>query len=190
MLPPVGSYRARDLLTAPSLISWLRVPLALAFVLSIEQRGLAFLVLLLSGFTDVLDGWWARRAGSATATGAVLDGVTDKLFALVVMATLIAEGRLPLWSALALSARELGEAPLVLWWALSHHRRRAKAEEPRANLPGKMATGLQYGAISLALAASPWVEGAVLLAGAAGVIAAVIYWRRELAAAGENRPPA
>jgi phosphatidylglycerophosphate synthase len=51
-------------------------------------------VLLLAGITDVLDGWVARRWGLVTATGAALDGITDKLFALVVALALFSTGQL------------------------------------------------------------------------------------------------
>lgn len=184
----MGRYRARDLLLAPNLISLTRIPLAAAFPLAVEDPTLAFAVLALSAASDVIDGWVARKRGLATATGAVLDPVTDKLFVLTVMVTLIVTGHLPLWSAVLLATREIGEAPLVLWWSLSRHRRRARTEEPRANVPGKLATALQFVTVALALFRSPWTMPALFASGGAGAIAAVVYWSRDLRAA-RGRPP-
>jgi hypothetical protein len=74
--------------------------------------------------------------------------ITDKLFVLSVMITLIASGALPLWGALLLSVRELGEAPLVVWWALSREKRRARVDAPRANIPGKKRQLINFPSVS------------------------------------------
>lgn len=176
----VGLYRARDLLLAPNLLSLLRVPLAAAFPWSAGHPTSALALLFAAGATDVLDGWIARTRKQVTAVGAVVDPITDKLFVLSVMITLIASGALPLWGALLLSVRELGEAPLVVWWALSREKRRARVDAPRANIPGKIATTLQFGAVALALLGSPYLPHALVVAAVSGAVAALAYWRREL----------
>ena len=43
-----------------------------------------------SGLTDLLDGWYARKFGQVTATGAAIDPSTDKVFVLTVVGTLVA----------------------------------------------------------------------------------------------------
>ena len=65
------NYRARDLLLVPGLLSLARVPLACVFPFVIGWPLIALAVLLVAGFTDVADGWYARRFDQATSTGAV-----------------------------------------------------------------------------------------------------------------------
>jgi CDP-diacylglycerol--glycerol-3-phosphate 3-phosphatidyltransferase/cardiolipin synthase len=185
----MGLYRARDLLLAPSLISLTRIPLAAAFVVAVEHPPIAFVVLCISGFSDVLDGWIARTQGLATATGAVVDPITDKLFVLTVMVTLVLTGRLPPISVLLLSTREIGEAPLVLFWMFNHASRKKKAASPRANVPGKIATAMQFLAVALGLFGSHWARPAMFAAAGAGTVAASEYWLRELALTSSREAP-
>jgi CDP-diacylglycerol--glycerol-3-phosphate 3-phosphatidyltransferase/cardiolipin synthase len=176
----MGLYRARDLLLVPSLLSLSRVPLGVAFALTVDSPKIALSLIALSGLTDVLDGWWARRTGQVTATGAAVDPVTDKWFVLCVVLALVSRGSLSWWSLALLSTREIGELPLVVWFALSRRARQARVEAPMANLPGKVATALQFLAITLALFRAPHAETVVYVTAIAGALAAVSYWRRAL----------
>jgi cardiolipin synthase len=162
------------------LISFTRLPLAAAFVIVAEQPTWAFVVLLAGGLSDVVDGWWARRFDQATATGAVIDGVTDKLFALAVVTGLLLYYELSLLGVLALAARELFELPLVIWWAFHRAQRKAKAEDPRANWIGKLATVVQFTAVVAIVMHLTWATGALVACGIVGTVAALVYWKREL----------
>ena len=86
----VGRYRARDLLLPPGWVSLSRVPLAVAFPFVEESAAASLVVLSLAALTDVVDGYLARRLDMATPTGAVLDGITDKLFVATVVVSLVA----------------------------------------------------------------------------------------------------
>ncbi|MBS2018843.1 MAG: CDP-alcohol phosphatidyltransferase family protein [Deltaproteobacteria bacterium] len=78
-----STYSARDLVRVPGLLSLSRLPLAVAFGFTVvSQPPLALTFLALAGLSDVLDGWYARRYGQATRTGAVLDAIVDKVFVL------------------------------------------------------------------------------------------------------------
>jgi cardiolipin synthase (CMP-forming) len=141
---------------------------------------LAVGVVFAAGATDVLDGWLARRLGQATALGAVVDPVADKVFAISVVVTLLVHRMLPLWAVPALLVREVMEAPLIAWIAVSPARRAARAGRARANLPGKLATAAQLATVLCAIvlpAALPWVIG---LSAATGAGAGGSYWSREL----------
>lgn len=175
-----GGYRWRDILLPPSVISLLRLPLAVCFPLAADRPGLALVVLAVSGFTDVLDGWIARRFSMSTATGAAIDPVTDKLFVLAVAVTLIASGSISPLQAVFLGVRELGELPLVIWLAMSRSARLARAHEPTANALGKLATTLQFAAVAWALFRWPGFVVWLGATAAAGLAAAVSYWQREL----------
>lgn len=176
-----AGYRARDLLLAPSLWSLSRLPLAVVFALVVGIPSAALGVLLLAGITDVVDGWVARRRGLVTATGAALDGVTDKVFALVVALALYATDLLGVGALVLLSAREIGEAPLLFRFLLSARARARRIAYPHANVVGKLATVLQFATIGSALFHLPGVAYLTIATGAVGAFAALSYWRRELA---------
>jgi cardiolipin synthase len=133
----MGHYRARDLLLVPSLLSLSRLPLAFAFSRCLDYPFLALGVLALAGLTDILDGYYARKLGQATPTGAVVDGVTDKLFVGSVVLALVAKGAFTWPEAFVLALRELVELPIVLWWALHLKQRKARAEDPRRTASGR-----------------------------------------------------
>jgi cardiolipin synthase len=177
----MGQYRPRDLIRVPGLLSLARIPLALSFPLLVSHPAAALAVLVLAAVTDVLDGFYARRYHQATPTGAVLDGITDKLFVFAVLFTLAVNGHLPIYGLFLLGTRELGELPLVIWWLFSRHRRKARAEDPRANVAGKAATVFQFAAVTLALFEHSATLIMLWIAAAVGVVAAISYWRRELA---------
>lgn len=184
----MGLYRARDLLLVPSLISFVRVPLAVAFPFAHDRPWLAFGVLVASGVSDVLDGWWARRFKQATATGAVVDPITDKIFVLTVVVTLVVAGDLSPWSVVLLSTREIGELPLVVWLSVSPAARRKRKEHPKANAPGKAATALQFAAVTAALFHWEGTRALVWATAAAGALAAVVYWARQVRGASPGGP--
>ena len=181
----MGRYRVRDLLLPPSLASFVRIPLGVAFA---DRSAWALAVLALAGLSDVVDGHLARRLGQATPTGAVVDGVVDKLFAGAVMGGLIAQGRLPWLAAVLLATRELAELPLVLWWAIHEDGRRARADEPKANWLGKLATVCQFATIAHLLVRGELSRVGLVISAAVGLFAAASYWRRELRASGVQQP--
>jgi len=182
-----GRFRARDLLLVPGLLSLSRVPLALVFAWLVRWPYAALAVLVVAGITDVLDGWLARRLGQVTETGVVLDGITDKLFGFGVAVALLLASELTVFQVLLLSARELGEAPLVVWYAANAPARGARAKNPAANVLGKLATALQFVAIAAVLLAVPHAGLAVAATGVAGAVAALAYWRRALRIHGNAR---
>lgn len=176
----MGQYRLKHAFLVPSLVSWLRLPLAALFVVAAESARLALVVLVVAAATDMVDGWYARRFRQATATGAVIDGVTDKAFMATVVVTLIVQDRVSLLGALQLATRELGELPLVIWWALHHDRRQARAEDPKANAIGKLCTIFQFAAVTGALMGANWRHLALGASAFMGCLAAWKYWQREL----------
>ena len=120
-----------------------------------------------------------------TPTGCAIDPVTDKLFVLTVAVTMVANGKLSAGAVLLLSTREIGELPLVVWLALNDRARGARAEQPAANVPGKIATCLQFSAVSSALFPGSYTGAWLAVDAGAGVFAAVTYWKR----AARNRTP-
>jgi phosphatidylglycerophosphate synthase len=74
----VGSRQARPLLQPPDLLTALRVPLAVAFLIW-DDVAARLAVVVVAALSDFLDGIWARRIGGSRV-GVILDPVCDKLF--------------------------------------------------------------------------------------------------------------
>lgn len=172
-----GRYHARDVLRVPTLVSLTRVLFAIAFPFCVRSPWIALAVVAAAGLSDMFDGWYARRFGQVTAIGTVIDPLTDKLFVTTVAVSLVVSGALPALDVLLLSTREVGELPLVIWLFFSHS---ARSRRGSANVPGKLATALQFATIAVALLWPRGLMTAVLVTAVAGTVAAISYWRRAL----------
>lgn len=97
------------LLNIPNLISFGRLcAVPLAFWLVIDHAlGGAFILFVLAGASDAVDGWLARRAGGGNAIGAVLDPMADKALLVTMYVTLAAIGAVPDWLAILVVFRDL-----------------------------------------------------------------------------------
>ncbi len=96
------------LVTLPNAITFARlcaVPLAVWLVLR-HDLGAAFGFFVAAGASDAVDGWLARH-GRASAVGAVLDPVADKVLLVSMYVTLAAIGVLPDWIAILVVFRDL-----------------------------------------------------------------------------------
>lgn len=97
------------ILTVPNALSALRlvgVPLFLWLILS-GHDGWAVVALMVSGFTDYLDGKIARRFGLITRLGQVLDPLADRLYLLATLFGLGWRDIIPWWLVAVLLAREV-----------------------------------------------------------------------------------
>jgi len=105
--------------TLPNLLSLLRlllIPVFLWLVLDLHQDLAALGVLVVSGITDYLDGWLARRLGQLSRLGSLLDPVADRLYILAVVVALAIRDVVPWWVAVLLPLRDLlmwGLVPLL-----------------------------------------------------------------------------
>jgi phosphatidylglycerophosphate synthase len=97
------------LFTLPNTISLSRVVLALAFVLVSEPWDRIALIAV-AGFTDLIDGWLARRGKSESAAGAFLDPLADRIFVLVAISTYLIEGQLSTGQYFIFLTRDLATA--------------------------------------------------------------------------------
>jgi cardiolipin synthase (CMP-forming) len=103
-------------LTVPNLLSLLRlcgVPLVLWLILGPHADVLAVVVLALSGATDWLDGYIARRWHQRSRLGQVLDPLADRLYILATVLGLALRGLIPWWLVLLLIARDALIASLI-----------------------------------------------------------------------------
>ncbi len=65
-----------------------------------------FILLTLSGLTDVLDGTIARKFNLITNFGKLMDPLADKLTQLTVLTTLALKGIIPIWMIIVLAIKE------------------------------------------------------------------------------------
>lgn len=124
-------------LTIPNIISIFRlagVPVFLWLVLGPEADGWALAVLLLSGISDYLDGYLARRLNQMSRLGEILDPVADRLYILAVVFGLAWRDIIPWWLAVLLPARDL-----LLWGLVPFLRTRGYHALP-VHFLGKAAT--------------------------------------------------
>jgi len=98
------------IMTIPNALSFVRlllVPLFLWLVLGPEQDEWALVVLMVSGITDYLDGYLARKLNQASKIGAILDPVADRLYILAVVIGLSIRDIIPWWLAVILPLRDV-----------------------------------------------------------------------------------
>ena len=128
--------------TIPNIISMVRlagVPLFLWLVIGPEADVWALVVLMVSGFTDWLDGYLARRLNQMSKLGEILDPVADRLYILAAVIGLLYRDIMPLWVAILVPLRDA-----LLWVLVPFLRTRGYSALPVHYL-GKAATaGLMY----------------------------------------------
>jgi cardiolipin synthase len=96
-------------LTIPNALSLARlvgVPFFLWLVLN-EHDAAAVAVLMVSGFTDWLDGKIARRWNQMSRVGQLLDPAADRLYILATLIGLTVRDVVPLWLTIALVGRDV-----------------------------------------------------------------------------------
>lgn len=94
----------------PNILTTVRlvlIPVFAYFMLGAENYPAAALVFVLSGITDVVDGWIARHYQMITNFGKVYDPFVDKLMQLTALLCLAAADLLPLWLIMILLCKEL-----------------------------------------------------------------------------------
>lgn len=99
----------------PNALTLVRVLLVPVLVVALTVEGgdfLAAAVFASASATDALDGWLARRRGSVTTFGKVMDPVADKLLVAAALIALVSLDRVAAWVALVIVAREFAVSGL------------------------------------------------------------------------------
>jgi CDP-diacylglycerol---glycerol-3-phosphate 3-phosphatidyltransferase len=111
--------------TIPNVLTFIRMATVPLLIYLVVRPGpmaaaLATAVFFFATITDFLDGYVARRYGSATDLGKFLDPLADKLIvaaALIMLAIVPRAPRVPLWMVTVLVAREVLVTGLRTWAA-------------------------------------------------------------------------
>ena len=85
----------------------LGVPVFLWLLLGPEEDGWALVILMVSGFTDWLDGKLARWLNQGSRLGALLDPAADRLYIVCTLVALAIRDVVPVWVVALLLGREL-----------------------------------------------------------------------------------
>ncbi|MCO5093118.1 CDP-alcohol phosphatidyltransferase family protein [Bosea sp. (in: a-proteobacteria)] len=135
-------------MTIPNLITIGRlflVPLVIVMIVGANWRA-AFVLFVVAGLSDALDGFLARRCGMGSELGAWLDPVADKALIVSIYVTLAVVGAIPAWLVVLVVARDLMiVAAVILSWLL---------DKPLTIAPiavSKLNTAAQIGFAALAL---------------------------------------
>lgn len=178
-------------LNVPNALTVMRillVPVLVVALLDETANGdlFAAIVFALASFTDAVDGWLARRSGSITTFGKLMDPVADKLLILAALIALVSLNRVAAWVAMVIIARE---------FAVTATRMAATQQGIviAANWWGKAKTIVQVGVIFLLITfpdTPPWLEALVYVMVAITIVSGVDYFfglRRLMREAEENR---
>ncbi len=138
----------------PNLLTVCRFFLIPVYLLVFEAGYIrtAFLILLLAGMTDVLDGYIARKQKLVTQLGSMLDPLADKMMMITVILSLVFSKMISWEAAVAMFLRDVG---MIVGSAIFHFR--GKQTVP-ANAMGKLTTVLYYVAILLIIFKLPYAN--------------------------------
>lgn len=107
----------------PNLITLGRVilvPIVFWLMLQGEAKS-AFVLFVIAGISDAVDGFLAKRFGWTTELGAYLDPLADKLLIVCIFVALGFRGALPTWLVIAVVSRDvLIVVGILLSWVLNH----------------------------------------------------------------------
>ena len=165
-----------------TIVRFLLIPLILYFIFT-DQYIAAFIMLTVSGLTDVLDGIIARKFDCITNFGKLVDPLADKATQIAILVALTVQGIIPLWMLIVVFVKEFA---MIAGASFLY----GKEIVVSSRWFGKLATVLFYVAIVCSLLISYWTKalyvGSMLpsfdiyiyyLALAATVFSLVMYFR-------------
>jgi cardiolipin synthase len=156
--------------TAADLLSFLRIPLAAAFLV-VSHSGWRLAIVGAAAVTDLLDGPLARRLGSSTF-GPVLDPIADKLFMAAAVGVVAFSGRLEVYEIIGVLLRDIVATVAFAATLVSHQPRAIPARSS-----GKAVTVAQILTLVAFLLDSPYLRPIAWATTAVGIVAIWDYYR-------------
>lgn len=176
MVPQTPSQEVSDhIITIPNVLSFLRLALVPVFlILLVEgQDALALVILAVSGITDFLDGFLARRLNQVSRLGQLLDPAADRLYIFAALLGLGWRELIPFWLVIVIIARDVMLVVLAVMLA-----RHGSGALPVVKT-GKAATAALFVGLPVLMlaAAVPSIGFLALPIGLAfSILGAVLYW--------------
>lgn len=96
----------KNIPNALTIVRFLLIPLIVYYILT-GQYVAGFIVLTISGLTDILDGFIARKFNFITNFGKLVDPLADKATQISVLASLTFKSIIPLWILLIVFIKEI-----------------------------------------------------------------------------------
>ena len=103
-------FSKEDILTIPNMLSFFRlllIPVIVVTYLKYDNFSLTVILVLLSGLTDVLDGFIARKFNMVSDFGKILDPIMDKLTQAAMLLCLFSRFTKMMYLFLLLSVKEI-----------------------------------------------------------------------------------
>ena len=115
--PPTHTPR-ENIYTVPNFLTAARIAATpfIGYCIVNDQPGMALGLLVTAAFTDLLDGWIARRWDLHTVVGSIIDPMADKILMTVLTVSLAAQGSLPMWLAVLVLGRDVGLAISAIYY--------------------------------------------------------------------------
>ena len=173
MMQAIGVSKAQQatpLLTLADIVTALRLPLGIAFLL-VDGTTTRFGIVIVAAVSDLVDGMWARRIGPSRL-GAVLDPVCDKLFMLAAFIAVLQSGVLSVYEVVAVLLRDIVAAVAFLGTLVL---RRPITLPARAG--GKAVTVCQILTLVAFLSQSDLIRPLAWATAAISLYAIADYWR-------------
>jgi cardiolipin synthase (CMP-forming) len=137
-------------MTIPNLITIFRLILVPIVIVTIMQGrwSAAFILFVVAGVSDAVDGFIAKRFDMRSEFGAYIDPLADKALLVSIYVTLAIVGVLPSWLSIVVVSRDLMiVAAVLLSWVM------ARPVKIRPLMVSKLNTAAQIGFAALVLAA-------------------------------------
>jgi cardiolipin synthase len=150
-----------SLVTLPNLFTLARLVLTPFVVLAIlnAHYGRAIILCFIAGFSDVIDGFLARRLGESTPAGAYFDPVADKILLGAIYITLGIVHAIPWWMVALVFARDILILAMAAYGLLFTSIRKFPP-----SVWGKISTFLQIAAVLVVMGARDGIPAPVDLA--------------------------
>jgi len=169
-------------LNLPNLITIGRILLVPVVVWAIgsRQMQIAFLVFLIAGVSDAVDGFLAKRFGMTSDLGAHLDPLADKVLIVSIYVALGITEAIPRWVAILVVSRDiLIVGGVMLAWFLGKPMRVKTVLVSKLNTVAQIIfASLVLGSLAFGLAFE-WTQYVVMLTVAALTLASVGFYVRE-----------
>ena len=152
------------------------VPVMVSMIASNRWTG-AFLVFLIAGISDAVDGWLAKTFDLRTELGAILDPLADKALLVSVYIALAIVGEIPATLAILVVSRDVMiVGAVMISWLLAMPVEIRPLLVSKANTAAQISfAALVLGAKGFGFALDPWIDVAVYAVAALTLVSAGAY---------------